>query len=263
MKTLDELDRWIAGRVRAWSSKVSGGQPRELLEVRRDILADVRDRVEPKGEGRSVFAWDTVSIQLAAQTSDQAELWRAALGEEGGLEQDVRALLSEAGCMLPASFSVTVTMVDDPALAENDHPFRIEYARSGGRAVVKSAASERPAAKLTVIRGETESPEFEIASDRVNIGRLKEVLDNREGLRRRNDIAFADSETTVSREHAYIQWDAATGRFRVHDCGSQRGTSVFRDGRRVEVAKGNPRGVQLQSGDEISVGAARLRFSVE
>ena len=263
MKTLEELDKWIAGRVRAWSSKVSGSHPRELLEVRRDILADLRDRVEPRGEGRSVFPWDTVSIRLAAQTGEQAEVWRAALADEGGLSEDVRELLSEAGCRLPASFTVTVTMAEDPALAWSERPFQIECARTSARAAAKKAAAERPRALLTVIRGEADPVEFEMASNRVNIGRLKEVTDARGGLRRRNDVAFTDSETSVSREHAYIAWDAELGRFRVHDCGSQRGTSVFRDGRRVEVAAGNPRGVQLQSGDEINVGSARLRFVIE
>jgi pSer/pThr/pTyr-binding forkhead associated (FHA) protein len=71
-------------------------------------------------------------------------------------------------------------------------------------------------------------------------------------------VAFAETETTVSREHAHIRYDAESGKYRLYDSGSQRGTSIFRDGRRLEAPR--VRGVQLRSGDEIHVGDARVRF---
>jgi pSer/pThr/pTyr-binding forkhead associated (FHA) protein len=118
----------------------------------------------------------------------------------------------------------------------------------------------RPNARLTILRGEANIPEFPIHSDRVNIGRLKEVTGEKDGLRRRNDVAFADTETTVSREHAYVRYDADTGKFRLYDSGSQRGTCVFRDGRRLQVPKGLAHGLQLRAGDEIHLGEARIVF---
>jgi len=264
MKSLEQLDKWIAGRVKAWTTRVAGAPPPRVLELRRDILEDVRDRIEPKGQGRSVFPWDRISIRLWAHDSEQAELWQAAFAGEANLEGDIRELLTEAGCAIPAAFNVTVTSLEDEALAHSDPPFQVEYARqhSDAAPVKRAAETARPAAKLTVIRGEADPHEFDIAADRVNIGRLPEVFGDRDGLRRRNDIAFADTETSVSREHAHIRYDAESGRFRLHDSGSQRGTSIFREGRRLEVPKGNPQGVQLRSGDEINVGSARLRFEL-
>ncbi len=76
-------------------------------------------------------------------------------------------------------------------------------------------------------------------------------------------MAFAETETTVSREHAAIRYDSDTGKFRLYDSGSQRGTRVFRDGRRFEVTKDPAYGFQLRSGDEIHLGDAWLRFDVE
>jgi len=124
----------------------------------------------------------------------------------------------------------------------------------------KSGRNARPNAKLTVLRGEVEPTEYTIQSDRLNIGRLKEVIGEKDGLLRRNDIAFADTETTVSREHAYIRYDPESGKFRLYDSLSQRGTSVFRGGRRFEVPKGLTHGFQLRSGDEIHLGDARIAF---
>jgi len=56
MNALEELDRWIAGKIKGWSSRVSGEpRGRELLEIRLEILERVRAEIEPKGGGRSVF----------------------------------------------------------------------------------------------------------------------------------------------------------------------------------------------------------------
>src|SRR5581483_5286698 len=225
MKSLDQLDKWIAGKVRGWTSRASGpAHSRELLEIRRDILEDVRDRIEPSGEGRSIFPYDSISIRVAGEDAERARYLEAAFGED--MDHEIRELLTEAGCAIPPTLSVTVAAIEDPVLASTEHPFDVYYSRRG-TAPVTAKPPTRPAVKLTVIRGEAEPHELAVASNRVNLGRMKEVMGDKDGLRRRNDVAFADTETTVSREHAYIRYDGETGRFRLYDSGSQRGTSIF------------------------------------
>lgn len=262
MRSLDRLDQWITTKVRAWSSRISG-TPRsaELLEIRRDILNDVGNHIQPKSEGRSVFPYNTVSILIAAEDSSERAVLEQAFGDNE-LEQTVSALLSEAGCPLPAGLRVTVSVADEPGAAFAGRPFRVDYTN------VKAAAGDakrnsRPGAKLTVLRGQTDAAEYNIDSDRINLGRLKEVISDKEGLRRRNDVAFAETETTVSREHAFIRYDAETGQFQLYDSMSQRGTQVFRNGRRFEARKGPTHGFQLRSGDEIHLGDARVRFDID
>ncbi|HLJ50521.1 MAG TPA: FHA domain-containing protein [Bryobacteraceae bacterium] len=244
MRSLDELDRWIAGKVKGWTSKVPGvqQQSKALLEVRREILEDIRGQIQPMGDGRCLFPFNDVIIH-----TPENEAALAALAEDGSLEQDIRDLLSEAHCAAPAVLNVAVA---------GGEQFQMEYGRR------KAPTAARSSAKLTVVRGESETPEFVLTGDRVNIGRMKEVVGEKEGLRRRNDIAFAETETTVSREHAYIRYDPESSSFRVYDSNSQRGTAVFRDGRRIEVPRGATRGVQLKTGDEIHVGEARVRFEL-
>lgn len=244
MRSLEELDRWIAGKVKRLSSNVAGvPQKKEVLEIRREILEDVRNRIEPKGSGKYLFPYNEIAIHLGAQN---------ALADDDSLREDVRALLIEAGCTVPSSLTVDVDVVLNP------EPFRIDYLNRKSR----PQRASRPTAKLTVVRGSGEPSEYVIASDRVNMGRLKEVIGEKEGLRRRNDVAFPETESTVSREHAYIGYDSNTGKFRVCDYQSTRGTSVFRGGRRIEVPRASARGVQLQSGDEIHLGEARIRFEI-
>jgi hypothetical protein len=261
MRTLEQLDRWIAGKVKRWTTRFSGVPgAKEVLEIRRDILEDVRDKIKPVGQGKTLFRYDSVAIRIGAQSVEEQELRQAALSESGDLERDIAALLTEAGCPIPAGLAVTVEVVEDTELAGTARPFHIDY--TSRKEARRPAGAARPAIKLTVVRGEADETEYVVTVERVNIGRLKEVVGERDGLRRRNDIAFADTETTVSREHAYIRFDSDSGKFRLYDGGSQRGTSIFREGRRLEVPRGPTRGVQLQAGDEIHLGEARLRFDV-
>jgi FHA domain-containing protein len=263
MRSLEELDRWIAGQVKRWTSRVSGPAHKpELLEIRRDILESIRDQIEPAGAGRQVFPYNTVAIRIAPPSPDDVTLYRAAFGESGSLDQDIRGLLTEAGCPAPAGFRVEVEIVEDASLSSSAQPFHIEcFERKAG--AEPKIVVQRPGAKLIVVRGEAEPAELAITSDRINIGRLREVMGERQGLRRRNDLAFAETETTVSREHGYIRYDTSTGRFRLYDSQSQRGASIFREGRRIEVPRSSTRGVQLQTGDEIHFGDARVRFETE
>ena len=264
MRSLEQLDRWIAGKIRNWTTHVAGQpQSTHLLEVRREILEEVRDRIEAVGEGKNVFPYSAIEVQIGVEDEQQRAIVESAFVADDALPHQIREMLIEAGCA-PALVSVTVTIVDDPVLATADRPFRVQYStlrtipasRPAGTAV-------RPRARLSVLRGEADTTDLVIESDRVNLGRLKEVVGDRDGLRRRNDIAFADTETTVSREHAYVRYNAEEGRFRLYDSHSQRGTSIFREGRRLEVPRAASRGLQLHSGDEIHLGDARVLFTVD
>ena len=258
MRSLEQIDRWIASKVKHWSSRISGASHSpELLEIRRDILEDIRDKIEPVGAGKSLFPYNTVAVVIAAQNEEELLVREAAFSQGDELQDDIHELLTEAGCALPA---VTVHVMEDATLAATAHPFRIEYSREKAAVEQTSEPGARPVIKLTVVRGQADSPEYTFDSERVNIGRLKEVVGEKDGLRRRNDVPFADTETTVSREHAQIRFDSESGKFRLYDSGSSRGTSVFRDGRRLEALRA--RGVQLRSGDEIHIGDARIRFDL-
>ena len=96
-----------------------------------------------------------------------------------------------------------------------------------------------------------------MAKARIHFGRLPEVLDDRRRPVRRNDVVVDDS--TVSRAHAHIEWDAETGEYRVFDDGSSYGTSVLHEGKLINVAAGGGRGIRLQPGDELYLGQARLK----
>ena len=83
---------------------------------------------------------------------------------------------------------------------------------------------------------------------------------------RRNRVAFLDARDgvteTVGRAHARLRFDAGSRSYRLFDDGSSNGTSIIRDGTTIAVPPRDPRGVRVQSGDEIQVGRALLRIEI-
>ena len=104
---------------------------------------------------------------------------------------------------------------------------------------------------------------------RTNIGRVVDVY-RAEGLYRRNDLTFAaenEINASVSREHAHIPRDRATGEYRLFNDrwytrgpkGGECGVWIVRDGMSREVHR-DSRGARLEPGDEIHLGRAILVF---
>ncbi len=79
-----------------------------------------------------------------------------------------------------------------------------------------------------------------------------------------NELSFPEeaheANPSVSRSHAHVAFDGASGQWRIFDDGSSLGTVLFREGRRIDVPAHAGRGVALRPGDEIYLGQVRLRF---
>src|SRR5260370_39278154 len=98
MRTLEQLDRWIAGKVKRWTtglSRVPGAK--EVLEVRRDILEDLRDKIRPVGHGTTVFPYTEVTIRIGAPNSEERDVGQAALSESRDPERDTAPLSTSGG----------------------------------------------------------------------------------------------------------------------------------------------------------------------
>jgi hypothetical protein len=149
--------------------------------------------------------------------------------------------------------------VDELPEGIGERGFDISYDRASGR-------SAMPRTRLLVLNGQAEQSDYVFSKRRINIGRLDNVLDPKQRLVRRNDVAFKESadspNSTVSRTHAHIEFDAKSGEFRIFDDHSALGTTVLREGEFVNVPKGTSKGAALRSGDEIVLGQARVAFEI-
>ena len=114
-----------------------------------------------------------------------------------------------------------------------------------------------------MVRGTAARKSYSFAAKRIDLGRCAEVRDTRNRLVRTNHVAFIEGSgevnQSVSRRHAHIAYEPASGGYRLYDDGSVHGTSVVRNGSTVAVPPGSL-GVRLRTGDELVLGEARLRF---
>jgi hypothetical protein len=265
----------MIGKVRDWLKPwMKGSSP---LEIRRAILDDVESHVVAVGEGRRIFPHNLLRVHLRIAGPEERIRFEAIVREGWDLEREIAGRLAEAGCPLPAGFALHVD------LDEEDHPrfaerrFYVEYlngeapaadappAKSLPAGVPTGAPEERPRLELTVLKGVATQRVYEIEGARAFLGRLEEVVDADGRVRRRNDVAFLEAgeiNSTVSREHARIAWDADGGGYWLRAEQNASGTRIYRGGRTIDVSAHDRRGVRLQPGDEVYLGRACVKVGM-
>ena len=273
MNILQKVKRLEAGMTRAveraareWSQ--SG--VREPLEIAQAIVDSVGERLEPAARGRYVFPFNRIHVTIAASREARAR-FQAVFESEPTLQERIATRLRDAGCS-PASVQSAVTYASRPSPDWQTPEFHIEFTRGAALPASAPVAEPEPVAapapeaaarelQITVVSGTAEAPSYTFTLPRVNLGRCAEVRDSLSRLVRTNHVAFVDlanSNQSVSRQHAHIEYLASARQYRIHDDRSAHGTHIVRTGRTLPVPAGS-RGVRLESGDEIVLGDARAR----
>jgi hypothetical protein len=212
-----------------------------------------------------VFPFNSIAVTILATSRDARARIEAVIADGPPLRDRIAARLASAGCTVDA-LDVNVTYESKPRRGWRHPDFHLDFTRVSRVAVPPQ--TPQPEAKsvrieLTVLHGTAERRTYALAaSTRIDMGRCTEVRDSHHRLIRTNHVAFVekagDVNQTISRRHAHISYDPASKHHRLHDDGSEHGTSIVRNGRTIPVPRG-ARGVRLESGDEIVLGDARLK----
>jgi len=230
----------------------------EFAEIRIAVLEEVAGKSYRAG-ARKVFPFDLIRVQLRGVEEGRAELFRGAFFRKY-LDQEVQNSLRAAGCRFPENLRIEVDVAT--GLPQRGERWLI----------VETATQERrpgdAVARLVVRSGSANVAELRLEKPRTNVGREVNVYRN-QGLFRRNDLAFfEDTEInrSVSREHAHITCNHATGEYRLfndrwYPRGTECGTWIVRDGMSREVHR-DSRGIRLEHGDEIHFGRAAVWFEL-
>ena len=232
-------------------------EPPELAEIRLAVLDNAREKSYRSG-GRKVFPYDLVRVQLRGIEESRYAVFTGRFFRQY-LEQEVRNALREAGCRYPENLRVDVDAV-------------VGLPKPGEEWLIVDVTSQQQSAssgaRLVVREGTADVPELRLEKTRTNIGRVVDVY-RAEGLFRRNDLAFSaetDINSSISREHAHIRLDRATGECRLFNdrwyprtARGECGLWIVRDGMSQEVHR-DTRGVKLEPGDEIRLGRAVVVF---
>jgi hypothetical protein len=252
MSLFTEIEKSIDRAFRTWTQRAFGAErANDLVILHRAILAEIENKVQVLARGQRVFPFPHVSITVVGETPRRREILEAAFGER--LQADIQTALRSVKCEIPRGFTVTLHVVEEGLQA-----VEIQYSKE----TPKPEKPPETSGRLVVVKGKTEQAEYPLAKARTNIGRLPELTDSSHRVVRRNDVVFEDSgddiSATVSRKHAHILLE--DGEYRLCDEASEFGTSIFRDGRSIELLKGGRRGEKLRAGDEIYFGRACVRF---
>jgi hypothetical protein len=267
MSFLRKIEHSLDNRLRG----IFGGRrdepgSREAIELYRDALDQIAARATVGKRGEHVFPFNRIHIELRAADSERRTVLEA-LFEPAQLLEDIRSTLAGERAASPEGLAVDVHYNSE---AEMDLAIRCEKIEAPAPAPPEPPPTPKQFAVIPVIlrtlTGQCSESVFLADKLHISIGREHEVTDAQGRAVRRNDLFFpeggGDINATVSRTHAHIRFDTATGEWRIYDDGSTLGTYLFRSGRRIDVPAHAPRGVMLLPNDEIYLGQARLRLEI-
>jgi hypothetical protein len=257
------LESTIARRFDRAAREAAGAVTREPLEIVHLVVEAIEREIQPGGRGTRVFPFNSITLSVLASSGEGRARFEAMFAGEPSLRDRIVAELRSKSCPID-DLTLEIAYVARPQKDWRQPQFNLVFARIA-RAATKDARREPACARidLTVVRGTAERKTYSFAAKRIDLGRCAEVRDTRNRLLRTNHVAFVegsgDVNQSVSRRHAHIIYEAASGTYRLRDEGSAHGTSVVRDGSTVTVSPGSL-GVRLRTGDELVLGEARLRI---
>lgn len=232
------------------------------LEIRTAVVDAIEEHVVPIGRGKRVFPFDQVAVQVFVRAASEKPRLEATFAT---LEEKLCERLDEIGCRLPRP-AVTVAFVENaPSHWPTGQLFSVDCQRAaaageqGTRHDDEAPSASAPLLRVDVLKGTATEKVYTLREPTIFIGRTPEVRQP-SGRSRRNQIAFDENNGTVSRAHARLKFDPDRGRYHLLDEGSIHGTTIVRRGETIQVPPRDPRGVLLQSGDEIQLGDAAIRI---
>ena len=273
------IERKLARTFDAAIGELVGRDEPAPLEIVHAVLDRAEREVQDIGRGRRVFPFTCVRLHVLAGPRDKESRARldAVLAGPPSLADRVADRLAAAGCA-GVRMTTEVIYAKQRGADWTDPRFhvtfeRLERASSAAPAATPSAAtpsaatpSAVPRIKLTVTTGAAAQRVYGFSGGRIDIGRRAEVLDQRQRLIRTNQVAFSEDgpeeNRSVSRRHAHIAFVEEEGGYRIWDDRSAHGTSLVRGGRTIKVPAGE-RGLRLSPGDEVLLGQARLKITLD
>jgi len=266
-----KLEQRISRTVDAAVVEFVGRTATSPIEIVHSVLARAEAEIQDIGRGRRVFPFNRVRVHVAG-SGDKESRARLAAVMDGppSLADRVVERLRSSGCAIDR-IDTTIVHVRRRASDWTDADFDVEFDRADVPVQNNDARTPRashavPRLKLTVVKGTAEQRSYAFTAERVDIGRRSDVVDQRQRLIRTNHVAFtedgADENRTVSRRHAHIEFSEQDRCYRLWDDRSAHGTTIIRHGRAIKVPAG-ARGARVETDDEIVLGYARLRVTVE
>ena len=246
--------------------------PQDVKSIRNSLLQFIKEQLQ-KAEGGEGGNIQSVFLYINCR-SDEKHLYEAAIfaNEEGRFRNDeVQKIADDYAINLPDDWSLEINFRDelpvDSIKAKDMNAALFISSR-------KKTALKEFRAFVKVLNGEAEQESYSLSSStpgKITIGREKQVQ-TADGFYRHNTIAFPsssknESNRSVSRQHAHIEWDNETGAFYLF---ADEGGVPPLNKIKVRGADGQPvklltteYGHHLKNGDQIILGESALLQFIE
>lgn len=245
-------------------------RPTDIKGIRGALLQFIKEQLQ-KAEGGEGSNIKGLCLYITAP-NEEKHLYEAAVyadDENRFKEEEVQKIADDYAIALPENWTVEIEFADEaPAEALKAPDVDAALFISTKK---KPKVFHDVAAVIRVLNGEAEKEVYSISSTegKINIGRERRVQ-TADGFYRENTIAFPDSSRhesnrSVSRQHAHIEWDSDNGAFYLF---ADEGGIPPHNKMKVRTEGGTPVKLQttqighrLQEGDQIVLGeTAVLEF---
>ena len=246
-------------------------QPQDVKAIRNNVLEFIKEQLQKAegGEGENIKG---LYLYITC-ANEEKHLYEAAVfadNEQRFKEEEIQKIADDYAIALPENWTMEIHFADKAppeAIKAKDADAALFISTKTKPKVHKDAI-----AYIRVLNGEAEKEVYTITSKRlkINIGRERRVQ-TEDGFMRENQIAFPggsanESNRSVSRQHAHIEWDNETGMFVLFP---DEGGVPPMNKIKVRTTGGKPVKLQtteighhLQEGDQIVLGeSALLEFS--
>ena len=241
-------------------------RPADVKGIRSAILQFLKEQLQKTegGEGSSIKG---LEVYVTCR-SEEKHLYEAAmyLHHENGFKSDIQKIADDYAIALPPNWTLDIAFTDT-APAEATKAANVDVALSVGNRK-KPGIVSNGSAVIKVLNGEAEKTEYTITSQtgKINIGREPKTA-TADGFQRQNHIAFVgssphESNRSVSRQHAHIEWDAEAGAFFIF---ADEGGIPPYNKTKVKAKDGLPVKLQttqighrLQNGDQLIIGESAI-----
>lgn len=248
-------------------------RPHDVKAIRGALVQFIKDQLQKAegGEGKNIKG---LYLYITCRPEEK-HLYEGAIyaDEENRFkEEEVQKIADDFAIDLPLSWTLQTSFVNAaPAEAiKAQNADAALFISTKKKPKIHAAAS----AYIRVLNGEAEKGVYAItsASGKINIGREKKAQ-TAEGFYRENYIAFPgtsshESNRSVSREHAHIEWDTEAGAFYIFaDEGGippHNKMKVRAEGGIAVKVQTTQIGHRLQEGDQVVLGeSAVIEFRSE
>ncbi len=246
-------------------------RPKDIKGIRYGLLQFIKEQLQ-KAEGGEGGNIKGLYLFITCKDTEK-HLYESAVyaaDEERFKTEEVQKIADDYAIALPDNWTIEITFTDKaPAEAIKATDVAAALLISTRK---KPSLHKEATAYIKVLHGEAEKEEYSFKSSggKINIGREAKVK-TADGFYRKNFIAFAggdsnESNRSVSRQHAHIEWNAEDGSFFLF---ADEGGIPPHNKMKVRAEGGTPVKLQttkighrLQEGDQIILGeSAVLEFT--